>query len=271
MLHRIAVSAVALFVALAPSLPAAATAAEVVESLTVTEDRVHAGTAVHVTTPACSSPATVESVSHRTTHPMAKGVPPYVPLDLDEISLVQTGSGVSFQYVPTEYRSWEDFELACSDGTVNITADPVSVFPPEGEAWWAYNTYEQNVFHADPGYVFFLGIRTIECDEGETATARVEGYDTDWTFTKPVPDDGRVVWDVDIPADIQQGHYLISFSCPKAGGGYFTAQTFVIIGMPELDVLGGSTTLLRAAGGTTLAGTLLLLASRRRRPATAVR
>jgi len=238
-------AALAVATAFAPVVRAeASSAAGVVENLVVAESRVHLGTVVSVTTTSCPSPETVVSVSHRTTHPMAKGMPPYVPLSLDTISLAQTGSGVSFQYVPTEARSWEDFELVCSDGTTSITADPVAVHPPAGQAWWGYNTYEQNVFHADPGYVFFLGIRTIECATGETATASIDGYDShDWTFTAPVPDDGIVVWDVPIPADIHQGHYIIDFSCPKEGGGFFTAQTFVVIGLPELDVLGGSTTL----------------------------
>jgi hypothetical protein len=256
---------------MAPSaLPVAATStADVVESLVPSTDRIQIGTGVNVTTTACPTPNTVESVSQRTRYPMAKGLAPFVPLDLGSISLSQTGSGVSFWHVPTTPRTWEEYELVCSDGSTNVSTDLVAVHPPTGEAWWAYNTYEQNVFHADRGYVFFLGIRTFECAVGGTATARIDGYDMhDWTFSKAVPDDGIVEWDVDIPADIHEGHYIISFECPTTDADTFAAETYVIVGLPELVESGSGASVLLGACLTTAIGVLLVLSTRRRRRTT---
>ena len=109
--------------------------------------------------------------SQQTLHPMAKGLPPFTPLDLTAIGLAQTANGASFHVTADETRTTLNFRLSCSDGTEAETALGVEVHPTYGELWWAYNNYEP-VFTATPGFLFFLGAHTCLLYTSDAADER---------------------------------------------------------------------------------------------------
>ncbi|MEQ1703848.1 MAG: hypothetical protein ABMA25_27390, partial [Ilumatobacteraceae bacterium] len=220
-LRALSIAAVAALLSVGPALAAPA-------ALTPSPLLVHAGDLVTVTGDACPSGQTVTQVLQQTLGPnFAKGVPPFVPLDLGSINLSDTAQGVSFQVTPDTPRRTLNFRVDCSDGSQSTNATPVTVQPPIGEVWWTYPVYGQ--FMVDAGGQFFLTARNWECQMGSAATATITnsgGTTVIGPLTTTVAADGVIEFDVTVPSTLPGGTYTGTISC---NGGAVSGTTPITV------------------------------------------
>lgn len=258
------------FVALAVVVPsAAALAAPPVPppTLTATPLLVHAGDTVTVTGDACPFGHTVTQVLQQTLGPnFAKGVPPFVPLDLGTIGLSDTPSGVSFHVVADTPRRTLNFQLVCSDGTTATSATPVTVQPPTGELWWTYNSYDQ--FVTERGAHLWFTARTWDCPQGSTATASIvnsAGATVIGPLTTTVAANGVVEFGIDLPTTVAGGTYTGTISCSGQAGAVSGSTPITIVGDGSVVPATGTTGLLFfIAIGLIVVGLVLRVTARRR-------
>ena len=232
--------------------------------LTPSARQVRVGDSVTVSTDLCPTGQTVTAVHQQTLHPMAKGLPPFTPLDLTAIGLAQTANGASFHVTADETRTTLNFRLSCSDGTEAETALGVEVHPTYGELWWAYNNYEP-VFTATPGFLFFLGAHTMDCRPGSGAKGTLTApgaFAPALSLEEVVGDDGTIVFDMMIPADLPGGTYSASITCTTTTGATLTDTTPVTVAGVSMPPTGNATTPLLVAV-TLLALGLLALGTAR--------
>lgn len=226
---------------------------------------VHAGELVTITGDACPSGQTVTQVLQQTLGPnFAKGVPPFVPLDLGSINLSDTPGGVSFQVTPDTPRRHLNFRVDCSDGSQSTNATPVTVQPPLGELWWSYNSYDQ--FLVDAGGQLFFSAHTWECPQGSTATATITnsgGTTVIGPLTTTVAADGLIEFDVAVPSTLAGGTYTGTISC---NGGAVSGETPInVVGDGSVvPATGNNTVLAWLAGALIVVGLVLRVTARRR-------
>lgn len=233
--------------------------------LTPSARQVRVGDTVTVTTDLCPTGQTVMTVQQQTVHPMAKGLPPFAPLDLTAIGLAQTANGTSFHITADEARTTLNFSLSCSDGTEAETAFGVEVHPPYGDLWWAYNNYEP-LFTATPGFVFFLGAHTMDCRPGSGATGTLTAPSASspaLSLGAVVGDDGTIVFDMMIPANLPGGTYTGSITCTTTTGATLTDTTPVTVAGGAMPPTGNATTPLLVAMTLLALGLLALVAAQR--------
>jgi hypothetical protein len=233
-------------------------------ALTPTPLLVHAGDVVTVTGDACPAGQTVTQVLQQTLGPnFAKGVPPFMALDLGAISLSDTPGGVSFQITPDTPRRTLNFRVDCSDGSSSTNATPVTVQPPLGELWWTYNSYDQ--FLADAGGQLFFTARNWECPLGSAATATIAnsaGTTVAGPLNTTVAADGVIEFDVTLPT-LAGGTYTGTISCN--GGAVSGTTPITVLGDGTVVPSTGSNTLLAwLAGVLVLVGLILRVTARRR-------
>lgn len=235
-------------------------------ALDPTPPLVHAGEVVTVTGDACPAGQTVTQVLQQTLGPnFAKGVPPFVPLDLGSISLSDTASGVSFQITPDTPRRHLNFQVVCSDGSTSTTTTPVTVQPPLGELWWSYNSYDQ--FLADSGGQLFFSARNWECQRGSAATATIAnsgGTTVVGPLAATVAADGLIEFDVTLPSTLAGGTYTGTISCN--GGAVSGSTPITVLGDGSVVPATGAGNALLAwlAGGLVAVGLILRATARRR-------
>lgn len=227
---------------------------------------VRAGEVVTVTGDACPAGQTVTQVLQQTLGPnFAKGVPPFVPLDLGSINLSDTPAGVSFQVTPDTPRRHLDFRVDCSDGSQSTNATPVTVQPPIGELWWSYNSYDQ--FLVDAGGQLFFSARNWECPLGSSATATIAnsgGTTVIGPLTTTVAADGLIEFDVVVPASLAGGTYTGTISCNGGAVSGTTPLTILGDGSVVPATGGNNAALAWMAGALIVVGLVLRVTARRR-------
>lgn len=260
-LRALPILAVAALLTSGPALAAPA-------ALTPSPLLVHAGDLVTITGDACPAGQTVTQVLQQTLGPnFAKGVPPFVPLDLGAISLSDTAQGVSFQVTPDTPRRTLNFQVVCSDGSTSTNTAPVTVQPPIGELWWTYNSSDQ--FLTEPGALLWFTARTWECPEGSSATATIAnsgGTTVIGPLTTTVGADGLVEFEITTPATIPGGTYAGSITCSGPNGAVSSTTPITILGDGTVvPNTGGSNTVLASMAASLVLVGLILRATARRR------
>jgi hypothetical protein len=236
--------------------------------LTASATQVRAGEVVTVQGDVCPTGLTVSSLAMQTMPAwFPKGTPPFVPLDLESVGLAQSTTGVSFRVTAAEARTSLSFQLTCSDGSSATSSAPVFVFPPYGEFWWTFNSYGE--FVATPGFVFFFGMRTMDCAPGTSASASLtppRATTPAVTATGSVADDGVVAFDIDLPADLPAGTYTGTITCTTPRGDIRNDVPVTMQGAFPASGSAAPTLVLAAAALLVLAGITLMAVGRRSPP-----
>lgn len=259
---------IAAFAALLSSSPAHAAPTIAPAALTPSPLLVHAGDLITVTGDACPAGQAVTNVLQQTLGPnFAKGVPPFVPLDLGSINLSDTAQGVSFEVTAETPRRTLSFRVDCSDGTSSTSPTPVIVQPPAGELWWSYNAYAQ--FVTEPGGLLWFTARTWECPAGSSATGTIvngAGTTVIGPLTTTVAQDGVVEFGIEVPTTFTGGTYTGTISCVGSNGAVGGSTPITVTGNGGgLPSMGSSNALLVVLASALLAAGLVLRVTARRR------
>lgn len=238
--------------------------------LTASSYAVHVGESVTLSSPICPTGETVTGVWMQTVGwPIPKGMPPELPLDMNAISLAQTGSGTSFTITTTEATTSLFFRIDCNgtDSSYTPNGSQVRVFPPAGEFWWRYSVYTTE-WQAFPGETMAFGIASLECDTTLPAYATLTTRSSNTPILELTTSwySDVAMFSMEIPSDLDPDVYLGTVRCTALGGGTITNSDYVYIKYPNgiLPVCGTDLTLATAAALLLLVGSGLLLSSRRR-------
>ncbi len=252
---------------LAALLPLGAARADLAP-LTPSPTLVSAGDTITVTGAACPAGSAVSQVLQQTLGPnFAKGVAPFVPLDMNALSLSDTPQGISFEAVAATPRRTLYFQVKCSDGTGATSAPGVTVKAPPGEYWWTYNAY--GAYVTSPGAELWFTASTWDCLPGATATATLTtagGQLALGPLTTSVTPAGLMEFDITVPATFAPGTYTGTISC-AGPQGRITNSTPVLV-LADGAVIPGtgsqSAALSWLAGSLIGAGLMMRVTARRR-------
>ena len=229
---------------------------------------VSAGETITVTGAACPSGATVSQVLQQTLGPnVAKGVPPFAPLDMNAIGLTDTPQGISFDVVAATARRTLYFEVRCSDGSNATSTTAVTVKAPTGEFWWTYNAYDKYV--TSPNGQLWFAASTWDCAPGATATATLTAADGQLTLgplTTSVNPAGLMEFDIDVPATFAPGTYTGTISCAGPRRPITHSTPVLVLGDGQASPGTGSDTSAAAwlAGSLVAVGLMMRVTARRR-------
>lgn len=246
---------------------APAHAAPVAAALSATPSAARAGDDIVVNGDACAAGHTVTRVLQQTLPAyFVKGLPPFVPLDISAIGLVDGPTGVSFTVTATESRTSLYFRVDCSDGSSSQTATPVNVFPPVGEFWWV--TDATSTIRVVPGQQFFLSARTLDCPAGAAATGVLEdstGAVVIGPLATTVAADGLMEFSMTAPAaPPATGHWGV-ITCEGASGPITNRLPIAVTTGDSLPSMGAANAALAWLAAAMIAVGLILRVTARRR------